>query len=148
MVKLDLPGFDYQISKAEGKLWIFDVIRKKPVMLTPEEWVRQHIVHFFINTLKYPRSLIKIETGLKYNQLQKRSDVVVYDREGSPWLLLECKAPDLQLNQQVVMQAAVYNATTKAKYVAVSNGMKHVCYETQQDVAEIKLLKEFPEFPK
>lgn len=147
MVKLDLPGFDYQISKAEGKLWIFDVIRKKPVVLTPEEWVRQHIVHFFINTLKYPRSLIKIETGVKYNRLQKRSDVVVYDREGNPWLLLECKAPELQLNQTVVMQAAVYNATTKAKYVAVSNGLKHVCYQTQPDVAEIALLKEFPEYP-
>jgi hypothetical protein len=148
MVKLDLPGFDYQISKAEGKLWIFDVIRKKLVVLTPEEWVRQHIVHFFINTLKYPRSLIKIETGLKYNQLQKRSDVVVFDREGNPWLLLECKAPEVGLNQQTVMQAATYNANVKARFIAISNGLKHVCYEIQQDVVEIKLLKEFPEYPK
>lgn len=148
MVKLDLPGFDYQISKAEGKLWIFDVIRKKAVMLTPEEWVRQHIVHFFINALKYPRSLIKIETGLTYNQLQKRSDVVVFDREGNPWLLLECKAPEVALNQQTVMQAATYNANVKARFIAISNGLKHVCYEVQQDVVEIKLLKEFPAYPK
>lgn len=146
MVKLDLPGFDYQISKAEGKIWIFDIIRKKQVVLTPEEWVRQHIIHFFINHLKYPRSLIKIESGLKYNQLQKRSDVVVYDRNGKPWLLMECKAPDLQLNQNVVMQAAVYNNDIKAKYIAISNGMQHVCYEVKENVLETELLKSFPEY--
>ncbi len=146
MVKLDLPGFDYQISKAEGKIWIFDIIRKKQVVLTPEEWVRQHVIHFFINHLKYPRSLIKIETGLKYNQLQKRSDVVVYDREGKPWLLMECKAPDLKLNQNVVMQAAVYNNDIKAKYISISNGMQHVCYEVKKNASETELLKSFPEY--
>ena len=147
MVKLDLPGFEYQISKAEGKIWIFDVIRKKQIVLTPEEWVRQHIIHFFINQLKYPKSLIKIESGLKYNQLQKRSDVVVYDREGKPWLLMECKAPDLKLSQNTIMQAAVYNNDVKAKYIAVSNGMQHVCYEVKENVAETELLKSFPEYP-
>lgn len=148
MVKLDLPGFDYQISKAEGKLWIFDVIRKKPVALTPEEWVRQHIIHFFINTLCYPRALVTIESGLKYNKLQKRSDVVVFDRTGQPWLLLECKSPDVVLDQKTVMQVSVYNQQVKAKFIAVSNGLKHICYEAQQDVDAIKLLKEFPEYPK
>lgn len=146
MVKLDLPGFDYQISKAEGKIWIFDIIRKKRVVLTPEEWVRQHIVHFFIDQLKYPKSLIKIESGLTYNQLQKRSDVVVYDREAKPWLLMECKAPDLKLNQNTIMQAAVYNNDLKAKYIAVSNGLQHVCYEVKENVSEIELLKSFPEY--
>jgi len=146
MVKLDLPGFDYQISKAEGKLWIFDIIRKKPIVLTPEEWVRQHIVHYFINELKYPKSLIRIEGGLKYNQLQKRSDVVVFDREGKPWLLMECKSPDLKLSQNTIMQAAVYNNNVKAKYIALSNGMQHVCYEVKEKVAEVELLKSFPEY--
>ncbi len=147
MVKLDLPGFDYQVSKAEGKIWIFDIIRKKRVVLTPEEWVRQHIIHFFINQLKYPKSLIKIESGLTYNRLQKRSDVVVCDREGKPWLLMECKSPELPLNQNVIMQAAVYNHNIRAKYIAVSNGMKHVCYEVKEDVSETGLLKSFPEYP-
>lgn len=146
MVKLDLPGFDYQVSKAEGKIWIFDIIRKKRVVLTPEEWVRQHIIHFFINQLNYPKSLIKIESGLTYNRLQKRSDVVVHNREGKPWLLMECKAPDLQLNQNTIMQAAVYNQNIRAKYIAVSNGMKHVCYEVKDDVSETELLKSFPEY--
>jgi hypothetical protein len=148
MVKLDLPGFDYQISKAEGKIWIFDIIRKKQIVLTPEEWVRQHIIHFFIDHLKYPKSLIKIESGLTYNQLQKRSDVIVYDREGKPWLLLECKAPDLKLNQNAVMQAAVYNNDVNAKYIAISNGMQHVCYEVKGNVSETELLKSFPEYPR
>lgn len=147
MVKLDLPGFDYQVSKAEGKIWIFDIIRKKRVVLTPEEWVRQHIIHFFINQLKYPKSLIKIESGLTYNRLQKRSDVVVCDREGKPWLLMECKSPELPLNHNVIMQAAVYNQNIRAKYIAVSNGMKHVCYEVKEDVSETRLLKSFPEYP-
>ncbi len=147
MVKLDLPEFDYQIGKAEGKLWIFDVIRKKRVALTPEEWVRQHIVHFFINGLGYPKALIKIESGLSYNGLQKRSDVTVYDRTGSPWLLVECKSPDITLDQKTVMQASVYNQQYKAKFIAVTNGLKHICYEVQQDVATVQLLKNFPEYP-
>lgn len=147
MVKLDLPGFNYQIRKAEGKIWIFDIIRKKQIVLTPEEWVRQHIIHFFINELKYPKTLIKIESGLTYNQLQKRSDVVVFNREGKPWLLMECKSPDIKLNQNTVMQAAVYNNDVKAKYIAVSNGMQHVCYEVKQNVSDIELLQAFPEYP-
>lgn len=146
MVKLDLPGFDYQVSKAEGKIWIFDIIRKKRVVLTPEEWVRQHIVHFFIHQLNYPKTLIKIESGLTYNRLQKRSDVVVYDREGKPWLLVECKSPDIQLSQSTLMQAAVYNQDIGAKYIAVSNGMKHVCYEVKKNVSETGLLKNFPAY--
>lgn len=146
MVKLDLPGFDYQISKAEGKLWIFDVIRKKQVVLTPEEWVRQHMIHYFMNQLSYPKSLIKIEGGLKYNQLQKRSDIVVFNREGSPWLLMECKSPEIQLTQHTVMQAAVYNNNIKAKYLAISNGMQHACYEVKENVSEVELLRTFPKY--
>lgn len=147
MVKLDLPGFDYQISKAEGKLWIFDIIRKKQVVLTPEEWVRQHIIHYFINQLNYPKSLIRIEGGLKYNQLQKRSDVVVFDREGKPWLLMECKSPERKLSQNTIMQAAVYNNNIKAKYIALSNGLQHACYEVKEQVVNVEALKTFPEYP-
>lgn len=146
MVKLDLPGFDYQISKAEGKLWIFDIIRKKQVVLTPEEWVRQHIIHYFINQLNYPKSLIRIEGGLKYNQLQKRSDVVVFDREGKPWLLMECKSPERKLSQNTIMQAAVYNNNIKAKYIALSNGLQHACYEVKEQVVNVEVLKTFPEY--
>src|SRR5690606_41190461 len=93
MLKLNLPSFDYNLLKEEGKIWILDGIRKKYIVLTPEEWVRQHFIHYLINEKKYPRSLMRIEGGLRYNALQKRSDIVVYDVKGLPWLVVECKAP-------------------------------------------------------
>ena len=146
MFDLNLPEFEVNLKKSEGKVWIFDGIRKKFVVLTPEEWVRQHLVQYFINHLKYPRTLIQIERGLQYNQLQKRSDFVVFDRQGKPWLIVECKSPEIQLDQKSVNQVAVYNLDVKAKYVAVSNGLKHVCYEAAESVERITLLKDFPEY--
>jgi hypothetical protein len=129
MRPLHLPEYACKLKESEGKVWIFDVIRKKFVVLTPEEWVRQHLINFFITHLGYPKSLIKIETGLLYNQLQKRSDILVYDRNGKPWMIVECKSYDVELSQKSVQQASVYNTTIKAPYIAVSNGMKHVCFQ-------------------
>ena len=114
------------------------------MVLTPEEWVRQHLVNYFINHLKYPKSLISIERGLHYNQLQKRSDITVFDRSGNPWLIVECKSPEINLDQKSVLQVAVYNSDVKAKFVSVSNGLKHICYEAKADINEIEMLKEFP----
>jgi hypothetical protein len=147
MFALNLPEFDVNLKKSEGKIWIFDGIRKKFVVLTPEEWVRQHLVQYFINQLKYPRSLIQIERGLQYNQLQKRSDFVVFDRQGNPWLIVECKSPEVKLDQKSVNQVAVYNAEVKAKYVAVSNGLKHVCYEAGETMEGIVIHHDFPAYP-
>lgn len=146
MLKLNLPEFEVSLKKSEGKIWIFDGIRKKYIVLTPEEWVRQHLVHFFINHLKYPKSLIQVERGLHYNQLQKRSDIIVFDRSGKPWMIIECKSPEIQLDQKSIEQVAVYNSNVKAKYVSVSNGLKHVCYEAKPDAKDIVLLKNFPEY--
>lgn len=144
MVALNLPEFDVKLKKSGGKVWIFDGIRKKYLVLTPEEWVRQHLIHYFMDHLNYPKSLIRIEQGLKYNQLQKRSDIIVFDRNGNPWMIVECKAPDIKLNQSSVQQVAIYNSSIKAKYVAVSNGMKHVCYEAT--TSNVILLQNFPEY--
>lgn len=142
---LNLPEFDCNLKKSEGKVWIFDVIRKKFVVLTPEEWVRQHLINYFINHLHYPRSLIKIEGGLLFNTLQKRSDLLIYDRAGLPWMLVECKSFDIKLDQKSVEQAATYNATVQAKYISLSNGLKHICFQT--GLGEIAQLNSFPEFP-
>lgn len=147
MLKLNLPEFEVNLKKSEGKIWIFDGIRKKYLILTPEEWVRQHLVNYFINHLKYAKSLISVERGLHYNQLQKRSDITVFDRSGNPWMIVECKSPEISLDQKSVLQVAVYNADVKAKYVSVSNGLTHICYETKPNVKDIVLMKEFPEFP-
>lgn len=146
MLPLNLPQFDVNLKKSEGKVWIFDVIRKKYIILMPEEWVRQHLVNYFIHQLKYPKSLIKVERGLHYNQLQKRSDIVVYDRSGKPWMIVECKSPEIDLDQKTIQQVAVYNLDVKAKYVAVSNGLKHICYEAKVDVKDVVLMKDFPEY--
>ncbi len=86
-------------------------------------------IHYLINTLSYPRALIKVEGGLSFNRLQKRSDIVVFDREGNPRMVVECKAPDQKLRQQTLDQAAVYNHTLQAKYIVVTNGMMHICFE-------------------
>ncbi len=116
------------------------------MVLTPEEWVRQHLINYFIHHLNYPKSLIQVERGLYYNQLQKRSDIIVCDRSGNPWMIVECKSPEIELDQKSIRQVAVYNLKVKAKYVSVSNGLKHVCYEAKSDAKDVLLLKDFPEF--
>jgi len=129
MFELNLPSIDSNIRKEEGKVWIFDIIRKKYIVLTPEEWVRQHFIHYLIKELKYPKSLFKVESGLLFNTLLKRSDVVIHDRLGKPWMLVECKSPAIKLTQKAFNQIAVYNMTIGAKFLAVTNGMVHYCCE-------------------
>jgi len=143
---LNLPPFDPKIKKEEGKVWIFDIIRKKHIVLTPEEWVRQHFIHHLITDLKYPRSLFKIETGLTFNTLQKRSDIVVCDREAKPWMLIECKSPSIKLSQKAFNQIAVYNMSVGAKYLAVTNGMVHFCCAAPKMGEEARFLNAFPAF--
>ena len=147
MIQLNLPSFEYKLRKAEGKLWIFDIIRKKYVVLIPEEWVRQHFIHFLIDHLSYPRSLIKIEGGLQYNQLQKRSDIVVFDRKGKPWMVIECKAPEVKLSQNSLLQAALYNDTLKAHYITVSNGLTHLYAEVNWQERTTLWLEQMPAYP-
>jgi hypothetical protein len=146
MFALNLPEFDVNLKKSEGKVWIFDGIRKKYIVLTPEEWVRQHLINYFINHLQYPKTLIQVERGLQYNRLQKRSDIVVFDRSGKPWMIIECKSPEVQLDQNSIEQVAVYNSDVKAKYVSVSNGLRHICYEAVADVKSVVLMDDFPEY--
>lgn len=130
MVKLNLPAFGFELKNDDEKIQIFDLLRKQYVALTPEEWVRQHFIHYLIHHLRYPKGLIKIEGGLMFNKLQKRTDIVVYDREGKPWMIVECKAPTLKISARTVQQASTYNYSLKAKYLVVTNGLKHFCYQT------------------
>jgi hypothetical protein len=144
MQKLNLPEFAYSLKKDDGKILIFDSIRKKHLVLTPEEWVRQHFINYLVASLRYPKSLIKIEGGLIYNKLSKRTDIVVFDRTGHPWMVVECKSPDLKINQDVVRQASMYNASLKAKYIVVTNGLVHFCASTNWEENKIELLNELP----
>jgi len=146
MFKLNLPDFNLTVRKEDGKVWIFDIIRKKYIVLTPEEWVRQHFIHYLVNHLNYPKALFRIEGSLTYNKLQKRSDIVIHNREGKPWMLVECKAPNIKLTQKAFNQVAVYNMTIGAQFVAVSNGMVQYCFEPSLK-GEANHLASFPEFP-
>jgi hypothetical protein len=94
--------------------------------------------------LKYPRTLIKVESGLQYNQLSKRSDVVVFDRAGHSWMVLECKSPDQAINPETARQVSVYNASLKAKYVAITNGIHHFCFQVDHADRQVTLLTDFP----
>ncbi|MEN8248205.1 MAG: type I restriction enzyme HsdR N-terminal domain-containing protein [Bacteroidota bacterium] len=146
MDKLNLPVYDLNIKETEGKTVIFDVIRKKFVVLTPEEWVRQHFVNYLIHHLGYSRSLISVEHGLKYNALAKRTDIIVYSNKGVPILLVECKAPEHKLGQKVMEQAMMYNKTVNADYLVITNGLEHSCLFIDRGSNELKFLSEIPSF--
>ena len=145
---LNLPQFEYKFKKEGGKTFLFDIIRKKYVVLTPEEWVRQHFIHYLINQYKYPRSLIKIETGHKFNSLQKRSDIVIYDRQGKSFLLVECKSINENISPKVFDQIGVYNLTIQAKYLIVTNGMSHYCCSIDRKNKSFTFLNDIPDFEK
>jgi predicted type IV restriction endonuclease len=146
MYKLNLPEYNPTLRKEEGKIWIFDIIRKKYVVLTPEEWVRQHFVHYLVQQLHYPKSLFRIEGSLTYNRLQKRSDILIHNRTGKPWMLIECKAPNIKLTQRAFNQVSVYNMSIGARYVAVTNGMVQFCFEQSAQPGEIIFLEKFPAY--
>lgn len=146
MTPLNLPTYATKVKKSEGKVLIFDGVRKKFVVLTPEEWVRQHFVNFLIDHLKYPKSLFRVEGSLQYNRLQKRSDILVYDRAAKPWMIIECKSSDVKLSQRAFNQIAIYNMTVGAKYLAVTNGLVHYCCLAPNSGEATDFLEEFPVF--
>ena len=146
MQSLNLPSYDYKVTKKDGKAYIWDVIRKQYVRLTPEEWVRQHMIHFLADHLNCPVTLMSVETGLQYNTLAKRSDILVFDRKGKAWLVVECKSFEIALDNLAVRQVSVYNQTIRAPYVAITNGIRHHCWSIDAN-GESMPLEEFPKFP-
>ena len=145
MNTLNLPSYKYRVKKIDGKPCIFDVLRKKYLVLTPEEWVRQHFTHYLVAN-GYLQTLISHEKGLTYNNLKKRSDILAYDRTMSPFLLVECKAPHVKLDEQVMKQAAHYNYIIRAKYLAVTNGLQHLYFSINFDTQEVVHLEGLPPF--
>lgn len=144
MKKLIFPTFDYKTKNSGEKLLIFDVIRRIYVTLTPEEWVRQHVIHTLISYKNYPKSLISIEKGLNVNKLAKRTDIIVFNKNISPFLLVECKAPEEPINETVLRQALTYNIEKKAPYICITNGIEfRVFLQKNNQLIE---LNDFPEF--
>ena len=126
---------------------IFDQVRKKFLLLTPEEWVRQHWIHFLIDFQGYPKGLIALEKGLKYNLIRKRTDLVVFDRKGIPYLLIECKAPEVELDNKVLSQALAYHTTLLCPFVILSNGLNHVSMQFSQTDKKFIQIPNIPPIP-
>lgn len=143
-MELSLPSFDYKVEKRGGVLFIYDIIRKKYVTLTPEEWVRQHFINYLIRVKHYPPALIAVEKEIGLYGLKRRFDLVCYDREGKPYLIVECKAASVVLSQSVFDQVFGYNLIMAAPYVVVTNGIQHFCghLDTKK---QFRFLAEIPE---
>lgn len=145
-VPLNLPAFPFKIKQDESQTYIFDRLRKKYLVLTPEEWVRQHLVQFLINQKKYPRALIKLEEGLKLNSLQKRTDIIIYNTSGEKIFLAECKAPSVKISQQTFDQIARYNFIHRVPLLLVSNGISHFCCLINFKESSYQFISEIPEY--
>lgn len=145
-IPLNLPAYPFKIKEEDGSVFIFDDIRKKFLLLTPEEWVRQHVVKFLIHEKNYPKSLIKLEGGLKLNTLQKRTDILIFDSSGKRVVLVECKAPSIKITQKVFDQIARYNFVHRTGCLIVSNGMQHYCCEVNFDEKTYRFIPEIPDY--
>ncbi|MFS2188338.1 type I restriction enzyme HsdR N-terminal domain-containing protein [Mucilaginibacter sp. Mucisp84] len=145
---LNLPPYPFKISDDNGTLTLFDEIRKKTIIITPEEWVRQHFVQYLIKQKNYPRSLIKLEGGLKLNTLQKRTDIVVFNPAGQRILMVECKAPSVTIDQKTFDQIARYNMVHKVSLLAVSNGLQHYYCTIDHEKCTYQFIQELPGYVK
>jgi type I restriction enzyme R protein N terminal domain protein len=145
---LNFPLYEFRFKNSENKLYIFDIVRKKFVSLTPEEWVRQHTIQFLLKEKKYPQSLMNVEKQIQVNQLTKRYDIVVYRSDGSIFLAVECKAPQVKITQQIFDQIARYNMTLKAENLMITNGLHHIFYQIDYVNQRYVFLEELPDFYK
>lgn len=144
--KLNFPKFEYRFKSTENKVSIFDVIRKKFIILQPEEWVRQHCVHYLINDKNYPKSLINVEKELTINGLKKRYDIVIFNSDGSIFLIVECKSHNIKIDQTTFDQIARYNLVLNAAYLMVTNGLNHYYCEMDMKSERYSFLKTIPDY--
>lgn len=135
-MQLNFKHYNFTIKNANGNALIFDIIRKKYVSLTPEEWVRQHVIRYLIEEKGYSAGLIAVEKALKYNGLSKRFDLYVANSDGSPHILVECKAPHVNLTEATLKQAGIYQKELNANYVFITNGLQHLFMALQLDAFE------------
>ncbi|UCD60118.1 MAG: type I restriction enzyme HsdR N-terminal domain-containing protein [Flavobacteriaceae bacterium] len=146
MLSLNFPRYHFRFKCSENKQQIFDIIRKKFVSLQPEEWVRQHVIHFLTADKKYPTSLINVEKTLSLNGLKKRYDVVVFNTDGSIHILVECKSPNITISQVVFDQIARYNLKMRAGFLMVTNGFDHFYCKMNYEEEKYSFLRQIPDF--
>lgn len=146
MESLNLPTYLFRIKEEKGKKYIFDEIRRRFVRLTSEEWVRQHLVNFLVAIKNFPLALISIEKGFKNNRRKQRFDLLVFDRKGHPLMIVECKAPEVEINQHVFDQTGRYNNKYKAPFMLITNGLKHYCCQISKLTRQYRFLHEIPDY--
>lgn len=146
MLELNLPPFDIKVTNTKGRLMVFDRLRKKHVALTPEEWVRQHFINYLITEKEYPQSLIANEMEVILNGQRKRCDSVVFNKEGNPIVIVEYKAPEVNITQKVFDQIARYNIVLRVQYLIVSNGLDHYCCKVDYNQQQIEYLETIPNY--
>lgn len=144
MITIVYPPPAFKIEKKKGVECIFDTWRKKWIVLTPEEWVRQNFLQYLRHVLHYPPSLIAVEKEIRLGELKKRFDILVYDKAHAPWLMVECKAMDIALDESVLQQALRYNISVPVTYIVITNGTQ--CMAWQKQAGELKPVNELPLF--
>jgi hypothetical protein len=141
---LDLPDHGVKTKHGDHGMQVFDPVRKRWVALTPEEWVRQHVVNYLVIDLECPLSMVGVEVGLTLNGMTKRADIVVFGEGGHPVLLVECKAPGVKVGQSTFEQAARYNSVIKVDHLMVTNGSIHFCCKVDHERGTVEFLKRLP----
>lgn len=147
MIPLNLPSFNIKTKVQGGRTLVFDFLRRRYVTLTPEEWVRQHFVHFLVEHKGYPAALLANEVGLKVGGVSRRCDSVLYHRDGGrPRAIVEYKAPSVPITQQVFTQIASYNSVLRTDYLFVTNGINHYCCHIDYEAGNVEYLREIPAY--
>jgi len=146
MQMLNFPEYSFRFKNSENKLWIFDEIRKRFVVLSPEEWVRQNVIQYLIREKSYSKNLINVEKQLMLNNLSKRYDIVAYDRDGKVILIVECKAPSVAIDQETFDQIARYNMNLQADFLMVTNGLNHYFCRMDYENQRYVFLRDLPSF--
>ena len=146
-MNLTLPPYNHNIRTQDGKTTIYDDLRQKFVALTPEEWVRQHFVHFLIDHRGFPQALLANEVELRIGQKHLRCDTVLYDRQLTPRAIIEYKKPSVKITQKVFDQISTYNLRLHVDYLIVSNGIQHFCCKMDYEKQQYVFLNDVPMFP-
>lgn len=147
MPQLNLPSIDLKSRIVdEQRTEIFDQFRKKFVTLNPEEWVRQHMLHYLVKDFKYPANLLGVEVSMKRDSMLERADIVVYNNSLTPLMIIECKAASVKLNQVVFDQAARYNLSFGVSFIAITNGLRLIAAQVNPDTQKVTMLQSFPDY--
>lgn len=146
MIPINLPPCDIKLGGSEEKPLVLDVLRRRFVALTPEEWVRQNFIHYLIDRLHYPKGLLANEVSLKIGQKKLRADSVLYDRQLRPRMIMEYKAPTVPISQKVLEQVSTYNLLLHVDYLVITNGIDHYCCKMDYESKKFIFLRQIPEY--